>query len=67
MSGYKNEKNLLYHLIIWIGWIKIVPLKKVEKKLVKMMVAQVIGLVGVQVVLLKEETLVLLIKVSLLE
>ena len=67
MSGYEKEKNLLYHLIIWIGCIKIFPLKKVEKQLVKMMVAQVTGLVGVQAVLRKEETLILLIKVRLLE
>ena len=23
MSGCKKEKNLFYHLIIWIGWIKV--------------------------------------------
>ena len=23
MSGYEKEKNLFYHLIIWIYWIKI--------------------------------------------
>ena len=23
MSGYKKEKSLFYHLIIWIGWIKV--------------------------------------------
>ena len=38
-SGYEKEKNLFYHLIIWIGWIKIFLLKKIEKQLMKMMVA----------------------------
>ena len=34
MSGYKNERSLFYHLIIWIGWIKVFPLmKKVEKEM----------------------------------
>ena len=65
MSGYEKEKKLLYHLIIWIGWIKIFSLKKVEKQLVKMMVAQVTRLVGVQALLRNEETLVLLVKVRL--
>ena len=67
MSVYEKEKNLLYHLIIWIGWIKIFPLKNVEKQLVKMMVAQFTVLVVVQVVLRNEETLVLLVKVNLQE
>ena len=41
------KNNLFYHLIIWIGLIKICFLNKVEKQLVKMMVAQVTWLVGV--------------------
>ena len=61
------EKNLSYHPIIWIGLIKNFSLKKVENQLVKIVVAQVIGLVGVQAVLRKEETLVLLVKVRLIE
>ena len=33
MSGYE-ERSLFYHLIIWIGWIKVFPLmKKVEKEM----------------------------------
>ena len=63
----EGSKNLFYHPIIWIGWIKIFPLKKVEKQLVMMMVAQVTGKVGLEAVLSKEETLVLLVKVRLLE
>ena len=61
------EKNLCYHMIIWIDLIKIFSLKKVKNQLVKIVVAQVIGLVGVQAVLSKEETLVLLVKVRLIE
>ena len=61
------EKNLCYHMIIWIDLIKIFSLKKVKNPLVKIVVAQVIGLVGVQAVLSKEETLVLLVKVRLIE
>ena len=61
------EKNLCYHLIIWISLIKIFSLKKVKNQLVKIVVAQVIGLVGVQAVLRKEETLVLLVRVRLIE
>ena len=67
MSGYKKEKNLFYHLIIWIVWIKLFPLKNVKKQLMKMMTTQVTGLVGMQAVLRKEETLVFLIEVRLLE
>ena len=43
MSGYEKEKNLFYHLIIWISRIKIFLLEKVEKQLMMMMVAQVTG------------------------
>ena len=67
MSGYEKDKNLFYHLIIWINWIKIFPLKKAKKQLVKMMVAQVTRLVGLQAILHKEETLIILIKVRLLK
>ena len=34
MSGYEKERILFYHLIIWIGWIKVSPLmKNVEKEM----------------------------------
>ena len=34
MSGYEKERSLFYHLIIWIGWIKVSPLmKNVEKEM----------------------------------
>ena len=34
MSGYEKEMSLFYHLIVWIGWIKVFPLmKKVEKEM----------------------------------
>ena len=49
MIGYEKERSLFYHLIIWIGWIKVFPLiKKVEKQFMKMMVPQIVELVGVQ-------------------
>ena len=39
MSGYEKERSLFYHLIIWIGWIKVFPLmKKVEKEMLILVV-----------------------------
>ena len=68
MSGYENERSLFYHLIIWIGWIKVFPLmKKVEKQFMKMMVPQVVELVSEQTMLHKKVILILVIKVRLLE
>ena len=68
MSGYEKERSLFYHLIIWIGWMKVFLLmKKVEKQLMKMMVPQVLELVGVQVILHKKKILILSIKVRLLK
>ena len=34
MSGYKKERSLFYHLIIWIGWIKVFPLMKKDREIV---------------------------------
>ena len=68
MSGYEKEKSLFYHLIIWIDWIKVFSLmKKVEKQFMKMMVSQIVELVGVQVMLHKNEISIPIIKVRLLE
>ena len=68
MSGYEKERSLFYHLIIWIGWIKVFSLmKKVDKKFMKMMVPQIVELVGVQVMLHKKEMLILVVKVRLLK
>ena len=56
MSGYKKERNLFYHLIIWISWIKVFLLiKKVEKQFLKMMVPQAVELVGVKAMLHKKD------------
>ena len=41
-------------------------MKKVEKQFMKMMVPQIIELVGVQVILHKKEMLILVVKVRLL-
>ena len=55
-------------MIIWIGWIKVFPLmKKVEKQFMKMMVPQIVELVGVQVMLHKKKMLIPIVKVRLLE
>ena len=68
MSEYKKENSLFFHLIIWIGWIKVFPLiKKVEKQFMKMMVPQIVELIGVQVMLHKKEILIPVVKVRLLE
>ena len=68
MSGYEKEKSLFYHLIIWIDWIKVFSLmKKVEKQFMKMMVPQIVELLGVQVMLHKKEMLISVVKVRLLE
>ena len=68
MSGYEKERSLFYHLIIWIGWIKVfLQMKKVAKQFMKMMVPQIVELVGVQVMLHKNEISIPIIKVRLLE
>ena len=68
MSGYEKEMSLFYHLINWIGWIKVFPLmKKIEKQFMKMMVAQIIELIGIQVMLHKKDMLILVVKIRLLE
>ena len=34
MSGYEKEMSLFYHLIVWIGWIKVFPLMKKDREIV---------------------------------
>ena len=61
-----EEPTLSSKNLDWLDQ-ELFPLKKVEKQIVKMMVAQVTGLVGMQAVLCKKETLIILLKVQLLE
>ena len=62
----QEEPTLSSENLDWLDQ-ELFPLKEVEKQLVKMMVAQVTRLVGMQAVLCKKETLIIFLKVRLLE